>query len=391
MEFKVHHSGRAHYYTPEEIDVVVKAMNDAEPLTQSKYRNQFEQKFSEFLGVKHSFAVHTATDALELTAQLLQFDEGDEIIIPSFTFTASAYPFVKQGAKIVWADTDPKTHVITAETIKACITSNTKAILVVHIAGYVANMPEIMDLAKKHHLIVVEDNAQGIGTEINGQKSGSFGDFGIFSFHSHKNISTLGEGGMLVVKDEDIAKIIPMLRHNGHCAFDFEQEHYWEPAMGNVDIPELNGKPIMPNNYCLGEVECALGVKLLDRVESLNTEKRTRAIRFIDALADFEDIEFHRVNSTRHNYHLLLAYFPTGKRNEFFKRIVYQKQIQCIAPYYPLNRYDFYKKVGMGKANCPNTDLFWDNMISFPFHHWMSEPDFDYMLTATREVLDDLR
>jgi dTDP-4-amino-4,6-dideoxygalactose transaminase len=238
---------------------------------------------------------------------------------------------------------------------------------------------------------VVEDAAQALGVEVNGKMVGTFGDFGVFSFHSHKNMTTLGEGGMLTVKNDHIAEILPMLRHNGHCGFDYDRESYWKPVMGNVDMPKLNGEFLWPNNYCLGEVECALGVKLLDRVDQLNQEKRQRAIGFIDALSDFPELKFHCEDSKRHNYHLLAAQMDNGRRDEFMKEMSEDKGIQCVVQYHPLYRYDLYIKMGQGDANCANTDHFFDNMVSFPFHHMMTEDDFFYLLESTKEVLARLR
>ena len=134
-------------------------------------------------------------------------------------------------------------------------------------------MIEIMKLAKKYGLLVIEDTAQALGVMIGKKKAGSYGDIGIFSFHSHKNISTLGEGGMLVTNNENFAKILPKLRHNGHCEFNFPRKHYWIPAMGNVDMPEFDGQILWPNNFCLGEIQCALGSKLLERIDDINKER----------------------------------------------------------------------------------------------------------------------
>jgi len=390
MDLKIKFSGKAHDYTQEEIDTVVHAMKTAEPFTQGAYQKAFEQKFCDYIGAKHAFAVNNATAALELSAQLCQFQPGEEVIIPSHTFTSSAYPFAKKGAKIVWADINLQTRVVTADTLAKKITPKTRAIVVVHLYGYAADMPAIVNLAKQHNILLIEDAAQSMGTSVDGKKSGTFGDIGIFSLHSHKNITTLGEGGIIVVKNPEMAAIIPMLRHNGHCAFPFERDHYWIPAMGNVDLPELNGQILWPNNYCLGEVECALGAKLLDRIEQMNLEKRTRALYFMDALSHCDSLGFHRVGSDRHNYHLLAARVINGKRDEIMKLMAYEKGIQCVVQYYPLNRYPLYQKLGFGEADCPNTDLFFDNMISFPFHHWMSDQDFEYMLQSTREVLEQL-
>jgi len=156
-------------------------------------------------------------------------------------------------------------------------------------------------------------------------------------------------------------------------------------------MPELNGEFLWPNNYCLGEVECALGVKLLDRVDQLNQEKRQRAIGFIDALSDFPELKFHCEDSKRHNYHLLVAQMDNGRRDEFMKEMSEDKGIQCVVQYNPLYRYDLYKKMGQGDASCENTDHFFDNMVSFPFHHMMTEDDFFYLLESTKEVLARLR
>ncbi len=386
MNFKIPFSGRAHFYTEDEVNQVVEAMKSAKTLTQGKYQEEFQKKLSNYAGVDQVYTLNNATAALELTAQLCQFKADDEIIIPAHTYTATAYPFLKKGAKIVWADINPKTRVVDAKTIEACITKKTKALLVVHLYGYCADMNSIMELAKKYNLLVVEDAAQALGTKIDNKVAGTFGDFGIFSFHSHKNISTLGEGGALFVKDPEMSNIIPMLRHNGHCSFSYDREHYWIPAMGNLDLPMLNDEFLWPNNFSLGEVECALGTKLLDRLDDINNDKRIKALRFIDAMKGFSQLEFHRVSTQQHNYHLLVAKMTDGKRNLFIEKMAIAG-VQCVVQYYPLYRYDLYKKAGYGEANCPVTDDFFDNMVSFPFQHTITEEEFLEMIKITKHVL----
>ena len=149
MKYRIPFSGRAHDYTQEEIDVILEAIKKADPLTQGNYLNKFQNKFCKYIGAKNAFAVNNAAAALELSAQLCLFKSEDEIIIPGHTYTASAYPFLKKGAKIIWADIDLKTRVVNAETIERCITTKTKAIVVVHLYGYGVDMPEIMELSKK--------------------------------------------------------------------------------------------------------------------------------------------------------------------------------------------------------------------------------------------------
>jgi dTDP-4-amino-4,6-dideoxygalactose transaminase len=390
MEFRIKYSGVGHKYTQDEIDLVAEVMQTADPLTQGKYRDDFEKGFAQYLGVDHAFTMNNATSALEIAAQLCQFKDGDEIICPSHTFTASLYPFLKKGAKVKWADIDIETRVVTAETIGAKITDKTKAIIVVHLYGYMANVEPIRKLANEHSLFLIEDNAQALGTEKNGKKAGSFGDFSVFSFHSHKNITTLGEGGMLVVKDPLHASLVPLLRHNGHKPFEFEQKHYWLPAMGDVDFPTLNGEMLWPNNFCLGEIECALGNKLINRLDELNNFRRMRAIEFIDHFSVYPNIQFHREDSLRHNYHQLIAFFPHGQRDNFMMKMVYQKKIKCIVPYFPLNHNSLYKKAGFEDFDGKNADFFFNNMCSIPFQSWMSDDDFQYTIESTIDVMKNL-
>ena len=211
-----------------------------------------------------------------------------------------------------------------------------------------------------------------------------------FSFHSHKNITTLGEGGMLWVRNEEHARLVPMLRHNGHCDFGFEREDYWRPAMGNFDLPMLNGKPLMPNNYCLGEVECALGMELLKRGCSQLGKTPARA-GLHGRPGRVRGMEFHREAGERHNYHLLAARLSNSRRDEFIRKMAHEHGVQCVVQYYPLHRYDFYRKLGLGEATVPNTDAFFDNMVSFPFQQTLTDAELGDMAEAARSVLRQIR
>ena len=390
--FKLSFSNKSIHYSDEEIDTVIKSMQKDGVLTQGDALEKFEENFSKYLSVEYSFAMNSATSALELAAQLCQFDEGDEFICPTHTYTSSAYPFIKAGGVPIWADINLDTRVVSLEDIERKITQKTKAIIVVHLYGFmIPEIEEIAKLAKEKGILLIEDVAQAIGTEGNlNNKAGTYGDFSVFSFHSHKNITTLGEGGMLVVKSKEIAKLIPMLRHNGHSNWPEPRSEYWKPAMGNVDLPMLNNRFIMPSNFCIGEVECALGSKLLERIDRINDEKRNRALLFIDELAEFDLLKFHRVNSKEHNYHLLVAYVNNNKRDKLINLMSSKKQIQCVVQYYPLHFYDLYRKLGYGNAVCPNSEVFFNNMISFPFHHSLSDTDLGYLLDSTKSILKSL-
>ncbi|WGW00505.1 DegT/DnrJ/EryC1/StrS family aminotransferase [Vibrio sp. YMD68] len=391
MEFKIPFGGRAHTYTKREEEIVLNVMRESGTLTQGHHLKKFESDFEAYIGAEKAYAVNNATAALEIAAQLCQFEEGDEVIIPSHTFTSSAYPFAKQGGHIKWADIDAETRVVSAESIRKELTPKTKAIVVVHLYGFCIEMAEICKLAREYDLLLIEDVAQALGAEVNGQKAGTFGDFGIYSFHSHKNVSTLGEGGVLLVNNPKYQNVIPQIRHNGHCAYAHERENYWVPAMSDLRFPEIDGKPIWPNNYCLGEVEAALGSELLGRIDTLNAEKRVRANKFVESLAEYPELSFHKVESSRHTYHLLVAKCHSDVRDKFIDIMGKVHGVQCVVQYYPLNRYPLYESLGLSDCHCPNADDLFDNMVSFPFEHRLEERDINYIIDSAKKTLDEIR
>jgi dTDP-4-amino-4,6-dideoxygalactose transaminase len=386
-------SGRSFDYSDEEIAVLVEAARHADPLTQGKYLEQFQKDFTAYLGVKNCFAVANATNALDLAAILSGLQKGDEVILPAHTFCASAIPFGRTNAKIKWADIDSETRLISAESIERLITKNTRVVVPVHLYGLMADMDAIMVLAKKYDLFVVEDCAQSIGAELNGKKAGTFGDCGVFSFHGQKNLTTLGEGGVITVKPDELATKIPGLRHNGARPYTQQREYYWVPAMSNVD---LDLEEIWPLNVCLGEPQCALASAVLKRLDSMNDKRIIRAEYFKQECKQFPELSFQKVKEGyKHVYHLLSAKYDGkgfGKTNhDLIKILFYEYNIKAIVQYYPLYRYPLFQKMGFGEANCPNTDDFYDNMISFPFHLWMSDDEFSYLIESTKKALKVLR
>ena len=216
MTFRIPFSGRSHNYTDGEISIAVEAMRTAVPLTQGSYLRAFEENFRQYTGTEHAFAVSNATAGLELAAQLCQFQTGDEVIIPAHTFVASAVPFGRTGATIRWADIDPDTRLISAQSVQSLISPRTKLIVAVHLYGLPADMDALVALAEQHRLMVVEDCAQAPGAKYKGRRVGSIGDFGAFSFQTAKNIQTLGEGGMLAVRDPNHARQARRMRWMGN-------------------------------------------------------------------------------------------------------------------------------------------------------------------------------
>lgn len=392
-EIVVPWSGRGPAYTEDEIAAVVAAMRDADPQSQGRYQAEFEQKFAAYIGSPHAFAVSSCTAALELAALLCRLQPGDEVIAPAHTFAATVIPFARTGATLRWADIDPDTRLVTAETVRPLVTPRTKVIVVVHLYGLVCDMDPLMALAREHRILVVEDAAQSLGAKYKGRQAGSIGDFGCFSFHTHKNITTLGEGGMLALQSSEHAAAVPGLRHNGMHGFVGGQARYWVPAMSNVDF-DIDG--LWPYNFCIGEAQCALGSKMLERLDAINSERQARAQRFIAAMADFPELVFQKTPAgCGHSWHLLAARYDGqryGKRrDDLIGYLAFAAGVKAVVQYYPLYRYPMFQKAGFGEADCPETDRFFDNMVSFPFQQWMPESQFDTMISLVRSALTQMR
>ena len=392
MKYKIDFSGRAHDYTEEEIEIIVDVAKRADPLTQGSHLSEFEDSIKKYIGAEHAFGLTSAASALELIAVLSRLGPGDEVIIPSHTYCASAIPFGRTGATIVWADIDPETFVISAQDIQRKITRKTRMVVVVHLYGLSCDMEPIIQICKTNNLELVEDCAQALGAKYQSKQVGSFGDYACFSLHAQKNITTLGEGGILIVKDSKKASMVKGLRHNGHAPYG-ERAHYWEPAMSNVDL-DIEG--VWPFNYSMTEVQAALGTKLMERLDSLNAKRRDRAKTFIKEMNDYPELIFQKTPTELQNsYHLLPARYDGenyNKSNDDLIQLLSEKyRIKAIVQYYPLNRYPLFEKMGFGVADCPNANLFFDNMVSFPFQDWMSDDDFNYMVSSTRSALNELR
>lgn len=384
--YRVNFPARMQTYTEAEIEAVVNVMRNAEVQTQGPYLKKFEADFKAYTGANHAFAVDNATNALRLAAVLCDLHPGDEVILPGYTFCASAIPFGMSGVKIVWADMDPKRWTVSPEDIERKITSRTKALVVVHLLGMPVDMAAIMQIADKYHLRVVEDCAQAPGASINGQKVGTFGDFGCFSFHGAKNLTTLGEGGMLTVKSDADAALVPGIRHNGVRGFSGDRPRYWKPAMSNVDI---DMEDVWPYNFSIGEAQCALGSELLKSLDKNNDALIAQATKLRAALAGVPEITLAEVpEGVHHIYHQFVMHFDGsafGKnRDDLLDFLTSEAGIRAIVQYHPLYRYPLFQRLGAGEHDCPNLEGWWDNSFSFPW--WIGVPDetLDYLVNSIK-------
>ena len=247
--------------------------------------------------------------------------------------------------------------------------------------------------AREHGLKVVEDCAQALDARINGQHVGTFGDFGCFSFHGAKTMTTLGEGGMLLVKSDADAALVPGIRHNGCCGFDYPRERYWVPAMSNVDM-DIEG--FWPNNFCIGEAQCALGsvelkslVKYTDQIIAQNDKLRA-------LLADVPEISFNKIpDGYRHVRHQYVQHFDGsafGKnRDDLLDLLTGKYGIRSIVQYYPLYRYPLFQKLGAGEFDCPVLESWWDNSFSVPMWCGMDDEVLNIIADSVRSAVADLK
>jgi perosamine synthetase len=242
--------------TQKEIDYVTDAVTNAWYGNANIYHDKFEQAFANYLGIKYAIALPSCTSAIHLSLLALGITAGDEVIVPDVTWIASAAPINYVGATPVFADIDPQTWCICIKSLEDCITPKTKAIIPVNLYGGMPDMDALLAIAKKYNLAVIEDAAESIGSEYHGQKSGSFGDTGVFSFHGSKTLTT-GEGGMLVTDRDDIYQRVLFLRDHGRKPGD---KLFYNTEVGY--------------KYKMSSMQAALGLAQLERIEELVDRKR---------------------------------------------------------------------------------------------------------------------
>lgn len=244
------------WITKKEIDYVTDAVATAWYSNANVYHERFERAFADYVGTRYAIALPSCTSAIHLSLLALGIGPGDEVVVPDVTWIASAAPITYVGATPVFADIDPLTWCLSAQSLEACITPRTRAVIPVDLYGNVPDMDAIRDVAQRHGLAIVEDAAEAIGSEYRGKKAGSFGDTGVFSFHGSKTLTT-GEGGMLVTSREDVCSRVLQLRDHGRKPGD---RMFW-----NTEVAF---------KYKMSSMQAALGLAGLERIDELLARKQ---------------------------------------------------------------------------------------------------------------------
>ena len=365
-----------------EIDEVVDSLKKAWLGTGPKVA-RFENDFAAYKGVKSAVSVNSCTAALHLSILAAGLKPGDEVITTAMTFCATVNAIIHAGATPVLADVDPRTMCLDPTEAERRITPRTRAISVVHFAGYPADMAAFTALADKHGLKLIEDCAHAIETEFRGQKAGTFGDFGCFSFYATKNICT-GEGGMIVARDEADVQRLKMLALHGmsHDAW----RRFSDAGYKHYSIVECGFK------YNMMDLQAAIGIHQLLRVEPWWKRRRELNLRYREAFADLPiDLPHDAPADCRHAYHLfpiLIDEARAGISRDAFLDAMTVRKIGVGVHYLSIAEHPFYQDTfGWKVGDYPHAQRIGRQTVSLPLSPRLSDEDVQDVIDAVRGIL----
>jgi len=353
-----------------EVDGAIQEVLDSAAYINGKAVKDFAQNLSTYLGVDHVIPCANGTDALQIAMMALDLKPGDEIITPSFTYIATTEVVALLGLKPVFVDVDPITFCMDVESLKKAITAKTKLIVPVHLYGHAAPMEEIMEIAKAHHLFVIEDNAQAIGCDYtfsNGvtKKTGTIGHIGATSFYPSKNLGAFGDGGALCTNDKTLADKMTMIANHGQSA------RYYHDVVGC--------------NSRLDSIQAAILNIKLKKLDAYNSARQSVAKYYSDAFASVKEITTPlSLHYSTHVYHQYTMQLIGVDRDKFIAHLA-AKEIPCMI-YYPVPGH-LQKMFGEQKNtnwNLPITDKLTPFVCSLPVHTEMDEVQLAYIVEGVK-------
>ncbi len=357
--------------TQKEIDAVVEVLKT--PMLSIGPRvEEFERQFAEFIGVKHAMAVNSGTSALHLCVRALDLKDGDEVITTPFSFVASSNCLLFERARPVFVDIREDTLNLDEEQIEAKITPKTKAILPVHVFGRPANMTAINALAKKHNLCVLEDSCEAIGATLGGQKVGTFGDCAVFAFYPNKQMTT-GEGGMVVTNDDRIAMEVKSMRNQGRDSMSWLVHNR------------------LGYNYRLSDINCALGIVQLNRLEELLQKREKVADMYTRALNHLEGIQRPptRIEGVKLSWFVYVVRLQEARHRDKMIELLKQDGIGCNTYFPPIHLQPFYvEQFGYKIGDFPITEKVAASTIALPFFNLLTSQQVNAVAESlTRNLL----
>jgi dTDP-4-amino-4,6-dideoxygalactose transaminase len=324
---------------------------------------EFEQAAARYLGCRHAIGCASGTDALQIALMALGIGPGDEVITTPFTFVATAETIALLGARPVYVDVRESDFNIDPRLIEAAITDKTRAIIPVHLYGHPAPMDEIMKIAEKHSLPVIEDAAQAMGAEYNGIKTGAIGTFGCFSFFPSKNLGGFGDGGMVTVNDDELAQKVRMIANHG------SSERYKHTTIG------VNSR--------LDTIQAAILLVKIRFLDRWNDRRRDAADRYTALLKDAPVQTPVELSGCYHIYHQYTI--RCGRRDELSAHLHASNIPHAIYYPIPLHLQEAYAYLGYGENDLPVTGRLTADVLSLPMHSELNEEQQGYIAGAIRE------
>jgi perosamine synthetase len=335
------------------------------PLTNALGRGpkvlEFEKNYAKFAGVKHAVAVSNGTIALNAALLAVGVKQGDEVIVPSFTFIATAESVVFAGAKVVFADIDPETYTLSPDAVEQMVTSKTRAILPVDLYGYSADIKSLREIAEKYGLALIEDAAQAHGATYQGKPAGYFADVACWSLYASKNITT-GEGGMITTDDDKLDETLRLIRNHG------EKEKYTSVLMGN--------------NYRMPEIEAAIGIVQLEKLSAFVAKRRQNAQQLTKILQQSKRLKLPtETQNNQHSWYLYTVRLTdsTEEERNLILKALKQKEIGAEAYYVnPVNTMEFYRN-NYDSCELPETEKAAKQVFSLPVHPNVTSEQIEYI------------
>ena len=359
--------------TPSDRNIILKTLKQP-LLTDGPNLREFEKSFAIFTGAKYAIGVTNATSALHLTLRSLGLGKGDEVIIPDETFVATANAVLLTGATPIISDIEKDGYNISLNSIKKNITSKTKAILPVHIAGKACDIKKIRKLAKSNELIVIEDCAHAIGCRIDKKHVGTFGLAGCFSFYPTKNITTI-EGGMVITNSKKIANDIKISRNHGLTRSLSQRFTKGKPWDYDVIHPGYN--------YRMDEIRAALGVNQLKRIKKLNSLRKKACFYYNSKLKNVLGIKIPALSKleddVNHLYMIRIEKeYGISRDNLFYK--LQKLGVSTSLHYKPLHEFSAYKKLTKHYDSLANSKKLYQEIISLPLFPDITKKQQDYVI-----------
>ena len=335
---------------------------------------EFEQMISDYVGVKHAVAVNSGTSALHLIVRALGIGPGDEVLVPSFTFAASVNAIIYEGAVPVFVDIEPETYNLDHRDLEQKITSRTKAIMVVDVFGHPAEWNDILRIAGKYNLHIVDDSCEALGAEYKGSKVGQFGDAAVFAFYPNKQITT-GEGGIVVTNDEDIARLCRSMRNQGRGEMGVWLQHQ---RLGY--------------NYRMDEMSAALGVSQLKKIEKFLMKREQVARWYNERLSGLDWVIPPVVKDyVRKSWFVYVITLAEGLEREPVMKELERQGVPCRGYFSPVHLQPYIRDyLGSLEGDLPTTESVARRTIALPFHNNLRPEEIDIVVDALKNAVTNL-